>query len=326
MLLAFVGLAGRARAQTVGADPSAPAARVPRQAPSSPSPDREPLSQAWFTGPMLTPGAGTLPRGHYLIEPYLYDVAAAHSNGYGSFTYLLYGLTDRFTVGLTPNGGYTRVRNGRSTSGLEMGDLSLQASIGLTQFHPGSWVPTVSALVEETFPTGHYDHLGNRPSDGYGSGAYTTTFGLYSQTYFWLPNGRLLRQRFNFTQAFSTGASVTGVSVYGTGDGFSGRAQPGASSYFDTSCEYSLTERWVLALDATYRHTLNTTVRGVDLLLPAHPPLRLDSGSSDSFAFAPGLEYNWSSRWGVLFALRIIPASHNTTPSLTPALAINFVH
>ncbi len=37
---------------------------------------RQSLEDAWWTGPMLAPSAATLPRGHLLIEPYLYDVIA----------------------------------------------------------------------------------------------------------------------------------------------------------------------------------------------------------------------------------------------------------
>jgi hypothetical protein len=32
---------------------------------------RQALDNAWWTGPMLAPSAATLPRGHFLIEPYL---------------------------------------------------------------------------------------------------------------------------------------------------------------------------------------------------------------------------------------------------------------
>lgn len=36
---------------------------------------RQSLDNAWWTGPMLAPPANTLPRGHILLEPYLYDVS-----------------------------------------------------------------------------------------------------------------------------------------------------------------------------------------------------------------------------------------------------------
>ena len=51
---------------------------------------------------MLAPNATTLPRGHLLIEPYLYDLISAHANGLGSLTYINYGFRDRLTVGLIP--------------------------------------------------------------------------------------------------------------------------------------------------------------------------------------------------------------------------------
>jgi hypothetical protein len=311
----FVGTA-RAEAQQEPAPPS--------------SVDRQSLDDAWWTGPMLAPSAATLPRGHLLIEPYLYDVTASHSNGLGSLTYMNYGLADRLTVGLIPTAGFNVVSNGPSSSGVGLGDLTAQAEYRLAKFHQGGWIPTTSAVVQETFPTGKYDRLGNRPSDGLGSGAYTTTLALYLQTYFWLPNGRILRLRFDVSQAFSHNVNLQDVSVYGTAAGFRGSAKPGNSFLADSSWEYSLTRSWVLALDATYRHNWNTRVAGYDILDPHSAPnpssIRLDSGSSEVLAFAPAIEYSWKPSLGVLLGTRVIPSSHNTHASITPAVAINFVH
>jgi len=172
-------------------------------------------------------------------------------------------------------------------------------------------------------PTGKYDRLGDRPSDGLGSGAYTTTLALYSQTYFWLPNGRILRMRFNVSQGFSNNVNVEGVSVYGTEAGFRGHGKPGSSFFVDASWEYSLRRRWVLALDATYRHNGNTRATGYDIL--NNNRIQLDSGSSEVFAFAPAIEYSWKPNLGILLGTRVIPASHNTHATVTPAVAINFV-
>ena len=63
---------------------------------------RQSQDDAWWTGPMLANSAATLPRGHFLIEPYLYDATSSHADGWGSLTYMLYGLTDRLTIGLVP--------------------------------------------------------------------------------------------------------------------------------------------------------------------------------------------------------------------------------
>ena len=292
---------------------------------------------------MLAPNATTLPQGHFLIEPYVYDVIeqgqfdrngvkrkAAESNGFGSLTYLNYGLADKLTIGLIPTFGYNRVSEGPSSSGVGMGDITVQGQYRLRKFREGSWVPTISFAVQETFPSGRYDRLGNRPSDGLGSGAYATTFAFYSQTYFWLPNRRILRMRLNVSESISSDVSVEGVSVYGTDSEFRGHASPGGTSFVDASWEYSLTRRWVLALDATYRYQRNTIVTGHDMLAAPgaaqNPrPIRLDAGYSDAIGFAPAIEYSWNSKVGILLGTRVIAAGRNTAATVSPAVAINIV-
>lgn len=306
------------------------------------APDRQTLDDAWWTGPMLANSAGTLPRGHLLAEPYVYDVYAraafdgrghrqpgTPSHGLGSLTYFIYGLTDRFAVGLIPTFGYNTGPHGPRSSRIGLGDESVYAQYGLTRFHEGSAMPSTALSLEETFPTGKYDRLGDRPGDGFGSGTYTTTLAFLSQTYFWLPNGRVLRMRFNASHALSSDARVRDVSVYGTDSGFSGSAAPGGASFLDLSLEYSVTRRWVLGTDVTYRHAGGTQLTGWDAVdaggVERRSAVASRSAASDAFALAPALEYSWSSRAGVLLGARIIAAGRNTPASVTPALAINLV-
>jgi len=51
----------------------------------------------------------------------------------------------------------------------------------------------------------------------------------------------------------------------------------------------------------------------------------LNSGRSDSFGYAPAVEYNWSPNAGVLVGARIVAAGYHTSASFTPAVAINLV-
>src|ERR1700731_1274459 len=75
---------------------------------------------AWWTGPMLAPSAATLPQGHMLVEPYLYDVmtdghfdmhgtrhASVREHDIGSLSYILYGNRRRVSVGCLPRFGFT---------------------------------------------------------------------------------------------------------------------------------------------------------------------------------------------------------------------------
>lgn len=311
----------RAIAQTAApsADPSTP-----------PSVTTQSRSDAWWTGPMLANSAETLPPGHFLFEPYLYDIRAPGSDSFGSRTYILYGLVNKLSIGLIPVFGYNRISDGRSSSNVGFGDLTLQAQYRLTEFHDGSWMPTTAIQLQETLPTGKYDQLGSRPADGLGGGAYTTTLAINSQMYFWLANGRILRTRFNVSESVSASANAQGVSVYGTDASFHGRVKPGSSFFADASLEYSLTERWVLAMDFTYSHNRNTSVKGDDLIDPGNVPypqnVTLNSGPSESFGVAPALEYSWTPNIGVLLGTRVIFGGHNTVGTVTPAIAINYVY
>ncbi len=299
------------------------------------------LDEAWWTGPLLAASPGTLPRGHWLVEPYVYDLmtygrfdrdgtlrstAAAH--GIGSQTYIEYGLVDGFTLGLIPRLGLHESSAEQESSGSTVGDITLQGAYGLTQFRPGSHVPTTSLVIGETFPTGKYDRL-HGPTDGaLGSGAYSTTVSLYSQTYFWMPNGRILRTRLDVSYSLSEGAAVHGESVYGTSGGFSGRAHPGRSFVGDLAFEYSATQKWVLAADFWWEHDGNTRVEGrygpgVTSVSPGD--LVQDSGSDQVVYLAPAIEFNWSATMGLIAGVRLAALGRNVTATATPVAALNMV-
>ncbi len=297
---------------------------------------KQSLDDAWWTGPIVAAGAGTLPQGHVLIEPYLYDVIryarfdrngdrhdAERVHGYGSLTYLLYGVTDDFTVGAIPVFGYNDIPDGRDSSGVRAGDLTLQAQYRLAQFDANRRRPTLSFVLQETLPTGKYDQLGDRPGDGLGAGAYTTTLALYSQYYFWMPNGRILRTRLNFAYAFSGDVDVRDVSVYGTDQGFRGEARPGDVFTINSSWEYSITRNWVFAFDLIYQHDDTTRVAGTSA---AGDRVDFESGSAWRFGVAPAIEYNFNSRVGIIVGARWFGAGENTSATVTPVVALNMVY
>ena len=289
---------------------------------------------AWWTGPMLAANAATLPHGHALIEPYLFDIittghfdtsgnkhAGPREHDIGSLTYMLYGFTDDITAGLIPRFFFDEPAGATNSSGVRFGDLTLQAAYGLTHFRDGGHTPDISIVLQQTLPTGSYDRL-TRVSNGVGAGAYTTSLSLYLQHYFWMPNGRILRGRLDLTYGVSSSVSVQDQSVYGTVNGFSGRAWPGDSFTADAAAEYSLTRHWVLALDVVYQHNESTRVMGTSA---AGGALEQHSGSSYSLGFAPAIEYNWTSRIGALLGVRIIEIGRNTSATITPAIALNMV-
>ncbi|MGH8319202.1 MAG: transporter [Steroidobacteraceae bacterium] len=302
---------------------------------------QEAMDQAWWTGPLLAANAATLPQGHWLLEPYVFDLmtygqfdsngtlrstGAAHT--IGSQGYIEYGVVDRFTLGLIPRLGFHESSAEQESSGFTVGDITLQGAYGLTQFRPGSWIPSTSLVIGETFPTGKYDRLDGQTDGALGSGAYSTTLSLYSQTYFWMPSGRILRTRLDLSYEVSRWASVHGMSVYGTFGGFTGRAHPGQSFVTDLAFEYSVTQNWVLASDIWWEHDGNTRLVGdyVPSLTSALPSYLVEnSGSDDLLYLAPAIEYNWSARVGVIAGVRIAALGRNTAATVTPVAAVNMV-
>ncbi|HEV7714649.1 MAG TPA: hypothetical protein VGO53_03585 [Steroidobacteraceae bacterium] len=280
-----------------------------------------------------------------LIEPYLFDAisygryeanghrrSTAHSDGFGSLTYINYGVADRFTVGLIPKFSFNEPASRPGSSRVGMGDVSVQAQYRLTQFEEGSWIPTTSVNLSESFPTGKFDRLGENTSDGFGNGARTTTASVYSQYFFWMPNGRILRTRLNLSWSFSNHPDVEGISVYGTEAGFRGRAEPGDGFVANGAWEYSVTRNWVLAMDATYEHSGNTRVSGSNLPLSGGPlpapgtvDIERNFGSSETFSLAPAVEYNFNGNVGVILGAKVTLSGRNSSALVVPAVAVNIV-
>jgi hypothetical protein len=299
----------------------------------SEAPQRQGLDEAWWTGPLLASGASTLPQGHILVEPYLYDAkpfgrfdadgkrrSASDEDNIGSSSYLLYGVTDTLTAGFIPHLGYRRA-GGRWSQGLGLGDLTAQAQYRLLKYEEGRHVPTLSVMVQENLPIGRHDNLDDRPNDGFGSGAYATTVGVNSQSYFWTPKGRILRTRLNFQYTRSDRAKVRGASVYGTPSGFMGKAQPGDSFLANLAFEYSMTKNWVAALDVAWQRDATTKVTGT----LGGSGFERRYPVSKALILAPAVEYNFNSQVGVIVGTRIVPAGRNVTASVTPAVAVNWV-
>jgi hypothetical protein len=330
-LCSALACAGAALAQEPSASAPTPLARAEGY--------RQWRADARWTGPILAPSAGSLPPGHWLVEPYVFDVISqgrysstgqrqpgARNETLGSLTYINYGLTDRVTLGVIPRFWFNDLATGRDSSGIRVGDVSLQAQYRFTQFEEGRHLPTLAVNLGVQLPTGKFDELGDRPADGVGGGAVVTTLSLYSQHFFWMPNGRILRTRLNFSYAVADTAELDDVSVYGTVDGFRGRAQPGDSFVGNWAFEYSATREWVLAIDLQYQHDANTRLRGaVPMPGGGAIPVAFDSGSRESFSLAPAVEYNWSDTKGVIVGAVFTAAGRNTGASWIPVVAVNMV-
>lgn len=295
------------------------------------------LSDAWWTGPLLAQSATTLPAGHLYTEPSLYDSIpyarldgagnehdVPHENRLGSSLPLKYGVTDRLAIGATLRFAYDWIAQGPSSSGVGVGDPSIQLQYRVTRYRPDSWMPAFSINLQESLPWGRYDRL-DRQSDGLGSGSYTTTLATCFQSFFWMPNGRIVRARMDLFYAASREVSVRRSSVYGTPDDFSGYARPGGSASLDLAFEYSATRSWVVASDFWLERDAATRVEGAYRISGRGTIHFLSSsGTGRELIVAPAIEYNWSSRLGVIFGVRITAVGRNEKGFTTPVAALSY--
>jgi len=310
---------------------------APAPVPSS----RQSMDDAWFTGPLDAPNPTPIPVGHFYAEPYLigsinygsydgeWNVHRLAHNNYSliSSTLLETGLLPNLSLAVLPEFGYNIAGEGENSSGLRFGDFQVRLKYMLHKFKEGSCLPTITLAFMEIFPTGSYDDLGSRPANGFGSGAYTSRFALYSQDYFWLPNGRILRARFDFTANVPFGnVGVHNVSVYGTPDGFKGIAKVGNSYTADLGLEYSITSNWVGVMEFVYQHGDSSLTTGTQRLESGlvSVPFRSTSSSSEYWSVAPALEYNFNSNVGIIAGAEISFAGRNTGAAVIPQVALSW--
>src|SRR5262249_19381215 len=143
-----------------------------------------------------------------------------------------------------------------------------------------------------------------------GVGAYATAATLLMQRVFWMPWGRMLRAELNLSYTFSSRVELSGMSVYGTGVGFLGHADPGSSVLGDLTLEYSLTRRWTVATEMQVELDNPTHVEGID---GAGAPLQASSGLGHLLYVTPYLEYGWNPSDSLSAGVRIYAAGHNET-------------
>lgn len=296
-------------------------------------------SPAYFTGPLLTSNAATLPAGTWLVEPYLmyyksdafYDEQSnRHTVSPGVRQWqtsipIYYGVTDRLQLRLGVGGAHS-ISGGAHTDGIRATDTTVGAQYMLLSSGEDHKNPSVSLAYAHRFPTGTYDRVDQDPLNAIGNGANVDTFSALLQQYVWLPNGRPMR--FRATVSYSLPPSpvtVRGMSAYGTPRGFLGNARLGSSLGISTAVEYSINMRWALAMDLAYDRDAASQVRGIQSQGSASALWESRSPSRDVFSLAPAVEYNFNDRIGIVGGVQFSFAGRNNDAFFTPMAAINMV-
>lgn len=325
--------------------------------PSMLPPPTSELPTPWFTGPLLTPSALVVPVGHFNIEPYVYYGSSNanydsswHTVDTPTFSQLRIqvpiqiGLTSWMDIQIAPQVIYSRCQGAATTS---FTDFPVEFDFQLLTSQPGKWYPTIKLAVKESFPTGKYQHLNpdKHETDVAGSGSFATSFGIVLSKLFHFSGAHYLSTRYSFFYTYPAPVHVRGFNAYGGGYGTAGKVLPGNVFNFLAGFEYSMTRRWVIALDAAC--TLSTKTRfhgspGVNAAGLAaqvgqtpNSSLDLSSGafqavvggpSSARFSLAPALEYNWNANLGIIAGAIVTIAGRNAIRFTTGSAAFNYYY
>ena len=291
--------------------------------------DRQQLGDAWWTGPLQTPGANTIPKNHWYVETYFvveqdnggYNnnsdkfgannkyVGKGYQNNYNSDTLFTYGLMNNFNfqmvLGLDGSQGGT---DRPSTDGASIDLFRVRLPYRIHKYKEGSWAPSFTFVPEVNAPVGP-------------DSIWTPGVGFWAIRPFWMPNGRILRIRASEDIWFPKGGKSCGA-----GCSFD------AAKYGVTQVgfEYSLTKKWVPAWDFVWKYygqnktngVANTTTFVDPTTGVATPNVTL-KGRRD-FRIDPALEYNFTENTGIIFGVEVTVAGRNTGSYIAPQIALQW--
>ena len=292
----------------------------------------------WFTGPLLAPAGHTIPKGHSNFEIYGIDVftdGAYNAAGnvirtplFRSFIInpiLSHGFTDWLDFQITVPYVFNSTRGVKSN---RLTDVSVAAGFQLFEQKGALNRMDVRVLLQETIPTGRYDHLNPQlaGTDATGLGAYQTQLGINLQYLLPVFNTHYLRTRLIISRIFGSNVWVDGLSSYGGTTNTHGRIRLGAENDYDLAFEYTLTQHWVAVMEGYISNGQNTRFNGIlDIGSVGSPPtnVNIGNGAFQEKALAPALEYNFNSNVGIIGGVWFPVSGKNTSHYLTYMLALN---
>lgn len=303
-------------------------ADAPKLHHTSPPPPPASTPIPWLTGPLLAPSGHVIPKGHLNVEPYEYITTTygvydkkwnAHSTPkfYTLQTQLpiQYGFANRFDLQVVPN-AYWKHTDGASH--WDFGDMVAGIDYQLVNDKPGKWWPAVRLTATVNIPFGKYDKLkaSKLGTDIGGIGTWEPTIAIVFSRLFTFSGPHFLATRFYFGYNPTVPVHVSGLNAYGGAKGTRGKVYPGNAYVGIIGLEYTLTQRWALAMDIDYTHLNKTRFTG-KTLAPVGAP------SSEQLSFSPAIEYNWSAYVGAIAGCWFTAAGRNSPEFASAVIAVN---
>jgi hypothetical protein len=292
------------------------------------------LFNPWYAGPLLTGSASMMPPGMMNIQPYIFvtdnyavfdqerhSVDVPNLWNLNPVVIAQAGITSWLDTVLTVQ---TETNWKQHHNYTNLGDTTWQ--LGFKVLKQGLWVPGIKFYLNETFPTGRFNHL--KPKrlgvDSTGAGSFVTGFSLnFAKIVFW-DTLHPLSLRLSLTYGIPTTVHVRGFNTYGGGFGTRGKVRPGNSFKASLGTEWSFTQRWVIANDVVYTCAGRTTFNGDPGVTSDGLPATVGGGSNDSLSLAPALEYNPNPNLGILGGVWFTVYGRNTSNFISYIFSVTY--
>jgi len=289
----------------------------------------------WLTGPLLAPSGHVVPVGHVNIEPYLFaNVATGAYNGHwkplsaehnfyniNTEIPIQFGIFNRWQFSFNPQFSWNHIDG---ASHWVYNDMPFEFDFQIYYDTPGTWAPAVKLALRAVAPLGRYQKLDpkNKGTDIGGSGSWNPGVGLVFSRLFHYTGVHFLATRLALFYTIPNSVHVKGFNAYGGGRHTHGTVYPGAFFTADLGLEYTLAQKWALALDVLYVHSNHTRFKGhkgeTDGVANS-----VGGPSSEQISLAPAIEYNWNANYGIIAGVWFSIAGRNTAEFINGVIALN---
>ncbi len=288
--------------------------------------------EPWFTGPLLTPTANVVPKGHYNIQSYLFFTNIyGHYNAHwenhsmphlfiGSFVLdVQFGLSKICDFQFNPLVLYKHQKGIHAWS---FGDIPISLGFQLYKADPAGLAVKLRFLA--TLPTGKYQHLSlhKQGLDAGGLGGYFPGIALVFGRTFQMGCSQFLATRLSLSYHVPTPVHVKGLNSYGGGPHTRGKVFPGQFFISLLGLEWSFSQRFVLACDLEYIHTNKIRFKGERGHLNGIPHL-IGAASKEQISIAPALEYNFNQSVGIIAGCWFTVAGRNIPAFASGIISLN---
>lgn len=291
------------------------------------SPPRGTGDKPWLTGPLITPSARVVKKGHVNLEPYLYwtEVNGAYDKHWHAHSAPKFyqiqaqlvakiGFAERLNLSIVPQSFRNHTR-GVSDSGF--GDLPIGLEIQLIKPEDSDFPLKLS--IQELFPTGRFQRLKpfKHGTDLTGTGSYTTSVALTVSNLQHFCGVHFLQWRVNLGYGVPAPVHVRGLNAYGGDPTTRGKVFPGTFGFLNFGAEYTLTRNWALALDLTGQVYDKDRFKG-HTIVHVGPPVFVQ------FTAAPAIEYNFNEDIGIIAGSIFTFAGKNAARFVNITAALNW--